>query len=277
MKVIANGLEHHVVAWGDESAEPVLLLHGFMDAGGTWDLVAPAIASAGFRVLAPDLRGFGESATAPSGGYYHFPDYIADIAALAPARPLRVVGHSMGGTAATLFTGAAPERVKALVLVEGVGPPDNTPEIAPERMRRWLSQLAANKPEKPLASMDDAITRLQANHPHVPVDVLRSRAMHLVRKDASGTLRWAFDPLHRTTAPMPFFASVFRAFAARVTCPVLFVSGGTLGWHPEDENERLAAFRDLERVEIEGAGHMVHWTKPAPLAKAILDFFVRRG
>src|SRR5260221_338038 len=120
-----------------------------MDAGGTWDLVAPAIASAGFRVLAPDLRGFGASSSAPAGAYYHFPDYIADIAALAPNGPLRVVGHSMGGTAATLFSGAHPERVRSLVLIEGVGPPDNPPEIAPDRMRRWLDQLGTPRVEKP--------------------------------------------------------------------------------------------------------------------------------
>ncbi len=276
LKVIANGLEHHVVTWGDEAADPVLLLHGFMDAGATWDLVAPAIADAGFRVLAPDLRGFGESATVSPGGYYHFPDYIADLAELAPKKPLRVVGHSMGGTAATLFSGAQPERVKALVLIEGVGPPDNAPELAPDRMRRWLDQLASDRPEKPIASMDDAVKRLRVNHPHVPDDVLRSRAVHLVRKDESGTFRWAFDPLHRTTSPMPFFSSVFRAFAARVTCPVLFVGGGENGWHPIDEAERVAAFQHLERIDIEGAGHMVHWTKPTELARAILDFFEQR-
>lgn len=276
MKVLANGLEHHVVAWGDENADPVLLVHGFMDAGATWDLVAPSIAAAGYRVLAPDMRGFGQSARVPSGGYYHFPDYIADVALLAPkGKPLRVVGHSMGGTASTLFAGAQPERVKALVLVEGVGPPDNEADIAPVRMRRWLEQLEANHPEKPLASMEDAVQRLRANHPHVPEDVLSTRAVHLVRTDEHGVLRWAFDPLHRTTAPMPFFASVFKAFAARVTCPVLFVSGGELGWHPADENDRLAAFPHLERTDIDGAGHMVHWTKPEPLAKAILDFFRR--
>lgn len=275
MKVVANGLEHHVVTWGDETADPVLLLHGFMDAGATWDLVGPAIASAGFRVLAPDLRGFGESGTAPRGAYYHFPDYVADLAALAPKRPLRIVGHSMGGTVATLFSGSQPERVKALVLIEGVGPPDNVPEIAPDRMRRWLEQLASERTEKPIASMDEAVKRLRGNHPHVPDDLLRSRAVHLVRKDDSGTLRWAFDPLHRTTSPMPFFSSVYRAFAARVTCPVLFVGGGENGWHPSDEAERLAAFANHERIDIGGAGHMVHWTKPVDLARAILDFFER--
>src|SRR5690242_21631642 len=104
-----NGIDLFVHRFRDEAAAPsgltVLLLHGYMDAGGTWDLVAPALAAAGHDVVAPDLRGFGRSDAVGPGGYYHFPDYVADVEALvrelAPER-LAVVGHSMGGTVASL-------------------------------------------------------------------------------------------------------------------------------------------------------------------------------
>src|SRR5262249_28955082 len=66
LRVHANGLEHRVLEWkasglprADASTGTVFLLHGYMDAAGTWDRVAPALADDGFRVLAPDLRGFG--------------------------------------------------------------------------------------------------------------------------------------------------------------------------------------------------------------------------
>ena len=62
------------------SASTVILVHGYMDAAGTWDRVAPALAARGFRVLAPDMRGFGDGDRAPRGSYYHFADYIADLA-----------------------------------------------------------------------------------------------------------------------------------------------------------------------------------------------------
>jgi pimeloyl-ACP methyl ester carboxylesterase len=84
---------------------------------------------------------------------------------------------------------------------------------------------------------------------------------------------WKFDPMHKTTSPMPFFAKSFEAFARRVACRVLFVSGGALGWHPPDEEERLAAFARLERVELAEAGHMMHWTKPAELVEALVRFW----
>jgi pimeloyl-ACP methyl ester carboxylesterase len=163
--------------------------------------------------------------------------------------------------------------VRALVLIEGLGPPDNPPEVAPDRMARWLADLES-PPSERSGSMDLMVARLKANHPDVPDDVLASRAKHLLREHDGG-FSWAFDPLHRTTAPVPFFSRVYESFAARVACPVLFVSGGPKGFHPPDEEHRLSAFRDVERITLMDAGHMVHWTRPNELARAILDFFHR--
>jgi pimeloyl-ACP methyl ester carboxylesterase len=83
---------------------------------------------------------------------------------------------------------------------------------------------------------------------------------------------WRSDPLHRTTSPQPYFAKLFVEFAKLVTCPVLFVSGGPQGWHPPDEAERLQGFRQLQQTTLEGAGHMMHWTRPNELAAALLSF-----
>jgi pimeloyl-ACP methyl ester carboxylesterase len=282
-RVPANGLTHHVLEW--PAAQPVstaLLLHGFMDAAATWDLVAPGLASEGLRVLAPDLRGFGEGPRSPAGAYYHFPDYILDVAELVevlvpPGSPLVVVGHSMGGTIGTLYTGAFPERVTRLVLGEGAGPPDNEHAHSPDRLRQWVteSRAARDRGERPMASPAEALRRLVLNHPRVPVEILRSRLPALARELPGGGLAWRADPLHRTRSPVPFFAASFKEFARRATCPVLFVSGGPLGWHPPDEEERLACFADLERLELADAGHMMHWTRPAELTRAIVDFTLR--
>ena len=72
---------------------------------------------------------------------------------------------------------------------------------------------------------------------------------------------------------MPFFVKQFVEFAKKVSCPVLFVSGGPLGFHPPDEAERLAAFATCTRAELGDAGHMVHWTQPEALSKLLLDHF----
>jgi pimeloyl-ACP methyl ester carboxylesterase len=270
-----NGLGLSVVEWPAPNPRATcLLLHGFMDAAATFDLVAPAMSS-GVRVVAPDLRGFGESDRVSGGGYYHFPDYVADVDALVREHvsgELFVVGHSMGGTVATLFTGARPERVAKLALLEGLGPPDNEHDMAPLRMRKWLEELSA-PPTASAMTEEDALRRLAASHPRVPREVLASRLPLLASRGADGTYTWRFDPLHRTTSPMPFFAKVYAAYAARVSCPVLYVSGGALGWRVPDEDARLAGFARAKHVDIDDAGHMMHWTKPDALSRALLDFF----
>jgi pimeloyl-ACP methyl ester carboxylesterase len=279
--VPANGLTHNVLEWAaaDPAHGTALLLHGFMDAGGSWDLVAPRLASAGLRVLAPDLRGYGDGARLGAGGYYYFPDYVLDVAdlveALVPAgSPLTVVGHSMGGTVSTLYAGSVPSRVTRLVVVEGSGPPDSAHAHAPERMRRWLDEVrsARVRGERTFSSRQQALARLAANHPRVPEEVLATRLDVLLRELPDGRFSWKADPLHATHSPVPFFAESFKEFVRRVECPTLSVSGGPLGWHPPDEQERLACFRQLTRVDIDDAGHMMHWTHPERLADAIVSF-----
>jgi pimeloyl-ACP methyl ester carboxylesterase len=283
LKVPANGLEHHVLEWEaatDPAATTALLLHGFMDAAATWDLVAPRLAEAGLRVLAPDLRGFGDGPRLPPGAYYYFPDYVLDVAEIVealvpPGAPLAVVAHSMGGAVATLYAGCFPERVTKLVVIEGIGPPDSDHAHSVDRMRRWIDEMRVvrARERRSMASRDDALRRLAGNHPRVERGVLDTRLDALARRLDDGRFAWKADPLHGTRSPVPFFAESFKSFARRVTCPVLFVSGGALGWHVPDEDERLTAFASIERIEIEDAGHMMHWSRPEELSRALVRFF----
>jgi pimeloyl-ACP methyl ester carboxylesterase len=272
------GIRLRVHRFADDSAHPrgilVLLLHGYLDRGLTWDDVARPLAAAGLDVVAPDLRGFGESDRIGVGGYYHFPDYVADVDALVRSlgtQRLVVVGHSMGGTVACLYAGSRPERVERLVLVEGLGPPSLPPAQSRHRMRQWLDDLAKPQPPRVLASHAEAVRRLAQFHPAVARDVLERRAEQLTTRDADG-LRWWYDPLHRTTSPSAFSAEVLKGYLASYPGPVLFVGGGETGFHPADEAERLATFPNARRVDLASAGHMIHWTAPEALADAILGF-----
>lgn len=256
-----------------------LLLHGFMDAGGTWDHVAHRLCRAGFDVVAPDLRGFGASDWIGPGGYYHFADYVIDVSRLVekldPER-LFLVGHSMGGAVASLFTGTFPERVERLAILEGLGPVAMEPSLAPDRMQSWLRGMKKiDGRARYIQSVDQAAERLAIYHPNIPRAVLVDRAHKLMRRDDSDRLVWAFDPMHRTTSPSPFNVHAFCSFLQRITCPTLFVSGGPTGWHPPDEAERLEHIAGVERVELSEAGHMMHWTSPERLAEELLAFFAK--
>jgi pimeloyl-ACP methyl ester carboxylesterase len=260
-----------------------------MDAAASFDRVAPQLAQSGLRVIAPDMRGFGESDRVGAGGYYHFPDYVADLDALTRAiapETFFVIGHSMGGTIATYFASARQERVAKLALLEGVGPPDGNDDLFPLRMKKWLDDLRDPR-FAPNAAMsdEDALRRLTAVHARVPREVLATRIEHLAKRtglssgvsgaEADGTLTWRFDPLHRTTSPAPFFANAYRAFAKTITCPVLYVTGGVLGWRVEDEAERVASFANVTQRDIPEAGHMMHWTEPRALGELLVEFFTR--
>ncbi len=287
-RVVANGLEHRVLEWTratSPGADPLhgtaLLLHGYMDAAATWQEVARRLTMEGLRVLAPDLRGYGNSARAPAGSYYHFPDYVADVAdlvdQLALRTPLFLVGHSMGGTIATLYSGAFPASVTKLALLEGLGPPGGSFDSMPERMRTWIEQTRAARRDGPrgkvVGTPEDALRRLAGNHPGVPIEALRAHVPELVTDAGEGRVGWKADPLHKSMSPMPFFAEGYIQFAKRITCPVLYVSGGPQGFHADDEPARLSAFASLARFEIPDAGHMMHWTRPDEVARELAAFW----
>jgi pimeloyl-ACP methyl ester carboxylesterase len=106
-RIFANGLNHFVRDSGDERAPAAVLLHGFPDSSSVWNKVTPALAEAGFRVLAPDLRGFGETDMAPSVAAYDIetgaaPDILAIMDALGVARA-HLVGHDFGAVVAWLL------------------------------------------------------------------------------------------------------------------------------------------------------------------------------
>ncbi|HEU4406203.1 MAG TPA: alpha/beta hydrolase [Polyangiaceae bacterium] len=285
-RLAVRGLTLHLLTWRPPPGVPphealVLLVHGFADCAGSWSLVAPDLAREGFAVVAPDLRGFGQSDWVGAGGYYHFPDYVGDLDALveqlAPER-LFLVGHSMGGVVASLYAGSRPERVEKLALLEGVGGPSTPPDLAPDRFTRWLNDLrheGGRRPPGPMRGREAVLERLKRQHPEVDPAVLASLVDHLAHpatEDPEGPWLWRFDPLHRTTSPMTWAPGVFAHFAGRARCPTLSVSGGPTGYHPDDEDQRLEGFADLRRCELEAAGHMMHWTKPADLSKLLVGF-----
>jgi len=211
-----------------------------------------------------------------AGGYYHFPDYLADVDALMrqlePER-LVLVGHSMGGTVASLYCGARPDRVERLVLLEGIGPPSMPADASLFRTRAWLDQLAKPRGPRPLASIEEGARRLAITHNKIDRAILLRAAEQLSELRDDGTRHWRHDPLHATTAPRAFHADDYKPFLAAIHCPVLFIGGGPDGLHPQDEQERLDAISGaVTRVDLSSAGHMMHWTQPAAVAAAIDDF-----
>jgi len=120
----------------------VLLLHGFPDSGDLWRDVTPLLVAAGYRVLAPDLRGFGESDAPVGRRHYAIDRIVADVVALldtlGDAQPVHVVGHDWGAAVAWRLAIAHPQRVRSSVVIS-VGHPH---EYVHAGCRPWESGAA---------------------------------------------------------------------------------------------------------------------------------------
>lgn len=273
--VTANRLRHHLLEWG-EGSRTVLLLHGFLEHAHAWNLVAPPLAQRGFHVFALDWRGHGDSEWVGAGGYYHFADYVADLAFLVRhlGGTAALVAHSMGATAAMQYAGTEPQRVTALALIDALGPPDaSAPEVVPQRYAGWIEALgrSAEREPKPM-TLEEAKARLRERFPRFSPNVARLMAEHGTRA-RSGFRVWKFDPLHQTPAPVPFVGAQALAFCRRVACPALYVEGGDspLRLAADVAAERLAALR-AERVVVSDSGHHPHLEQPERLTDTLAAF-----
>lgn len=115
--VTVDGVDLHVSEAGPADGPLVVLLHGFPELGYSWRHQIPALAAAGFRVLTPDLRGYGLSDAPEPVEAYGIPELVGDVVALidhAGADQAVVVGHDWGADVAWKTAVLAPERVRAV-------------------------------------------------------------------------------------------------------------------------------------------------------------------
>ncbi len=274
-----GGLRHHADVWDGGGGTTVLLLHGFLDLGRSWTFTVEHLAARrpglDWHVVALDWRGHGRTDPVGAGGYYHFPDYVRDLEQVARAvrrERLIVVAHSMGAMVASLWLGARPEAADGLLLVEGLGPMGLEPEAHVDRMATWLDQTAPFAPaERPLRDLDHAAARLSRVHPRMaPEDVRRLAGWATV--DGPTGLRWRYDPLHRTRAPLPMPDAAAAAFFRRIRCPMRWIGGADSPLVGERVERWLGLRGDVPRLLLPACGHMVQNDQPARLATELVDF-----
>jgi len=281
----ANNLRHHVLEWNPDatSEASVVILHGFLDLAWSFERVAVKLAEH-YHVIAPDFRGHGDSGHVGHGGYYYFPDYMADLARLLPKltqKKLYVAGHSMGGVVASYFAGAFPEQVARLALLEGIGPPAARPQDAPDKLLahiRTVDEVRA-RPLTPLPSIEAARQRLLRAHPKLDPEwagILAERSTKPAPDGPAESRIWKFDPLHKTRSPLVFEVAQFAAFIGRIQCPVLMVDGAQSELTFAQDPERKVLYPN-HVVETIATGHMMHLERPQELAVLLLKFFNDKG
>jgi pimeloyl-ACP methyl ester carboxylesterase len=259
-------LRLHYVDWGNAGAPPLLLVHGGRDHCRNWDWVAEAL-SPQWHIIAPDLRGHGDSEWSRTGTYT-MAGYIYDLAQLVhqlKVAPVTIVAHSLGGNIALRYAGLYPENVARLVAIEGLGPsPKMLAERGkrdfPERMRAWIEEQRALSGRLPrrYATIEDAFRRMQEENKHLTPEQARHLTQHGVNQNEDGTYSWKFDNYVRAWPPYDMTQADIETLWGRIACPTLLVYGRESWASNPAADGRVRHFRNAEVVTVEGAGHWVH-------------------
>ena len=282
--VDVRGLRYHVRRWPPPSAHRgaprIFLLHGWMDVSASFQFVVEALGG-DWDVYAPDWRGYGLTEWARSDAYW-FADYIADLDFLLThfegAKPVNLVGHSLGGNVASLYAGIRPQRVAKLVNLEGFGLAPTRPEQAPRRYARWLDELRKPPGLRPYKDFAELASRLRRANPRLGEEKAAFLARHWGRETGDGTVVLRSDPAHKIVNPVLYREEEARACWRQISAPVLWVEAAEsdvlkrLGLSDAQQAQRRSVFPDLKHVKVEKAGHMLHHDQPAEVARLIEEF-----
>jgi len=282
-ELVLRGLRHRVLRWGPASGLPLVFLHGWADAADSFQFLVDSLREP-WPILALDWRGFGGSEWTHAP--YWFPDYLADLDALLeavhPASPATLVGHSMGGNVAALYAGIRPERVRAVVNLEGFGLKRTAAAEAPGRYRRWLDELRSPPAFGRYRSRAEFAAMLARRNPRLPPERAEFVATAWTRAAADGQFEVSADPAHKLVNPVLYRREEAEACWRACRAPVLMVFGGrsefraALGADATDEYFG-ALFSELTIETLPAAGHMLHHEEPGALAALIEGWLVRHA
>jgi pimeloyl-ACP methyl ester carboxylesterase len=263
---ISQRLKLHYADWGNPDAPPLLLIHGGRDHCRSWDWVAEELRT-DWHVIAPDLRGHGDSAWSPDGNYEMAP-FVYDLAQLIhqlDLAPVTIVSHSMGGNIAIRYTGLYPENVRKLVAIEGLGPsPAMLAERAAigigQRFRNWVDEKrkAAGRIPKRYPSLEAALERMKAENAYLTDEQARHLTVHGISRNEDGSWTWKFDNYLNIWSAFDMPNDDLKALWGSITCPVLMLYG-TDSWASNPETDgRITDFKTAKVIEFENAGHWLH-------------------
>ena len=277
---ISQRLRLHYADWGNPDAPPLILLHGGRDHCRNWDWVAEDL-RADYHIIAPDLRGHGDSAWSESGDY-SMGAFVYDLAQLIHQQhlaPVRIVAHSLGGNIALRYAGVFPETVSKLVAIEGLGPSPTMMEeraarSARERMADWIAgtrKLAGRIPRR-YATIEEALARMQTENRHLTPEQARYLTVHGAMQNEDGTWSWKFDNYVRAFSPVDFTPEDLQEIWGAIACPILFVNGAESWASNPEKDGRMGYFQDARVAVFEAAGHWVHHDRLEAFLETVRGF-----
>jgi pimeloyl-ACP methyl ester carboxylesterase len=309
--VETNGVQLRVIDAGDTGAPVVLLAHGFPELAYSWRHQIPALAEAGYRVLAPDQRGYGGSSKPGAVDAYNVVELSADIVGLLDdvgAERAVIVGHDFGSVVAWAAPLLHPDRFAGVVGLSM--PPVPRPRVPTTQAFRkvfgdnffYILYFQEPGPADAELSRDPATTLRRLMGPLSTPD--EAAALRMLQPGPQGFIDRIPEPgglpdwisqdefghyvaeftSTGFTGPLNWYRCFDRNWeltattpAATISVPSLFIGGGAdpmLAYTPRHRVRDLVS-GDYREVMIEGAGHWLQQERPDEVNEALLDFLSR--
>jgi pimeloyl-ACP methyl ester carboxylesterase len=281
--VNSSGLRIAVHEWGDPDAPPLMVAHGGFDFSRTLDVFAPLLAAGGWRVVAWDQRGHGDSDHALLYSWdADLRDAAAVFASTSPA-PMPALGHSKGGELMMHLADASPHLITTIINLDGLPSREARPDIADHDRTRMLSgelnswldwrRSASNRERKP-DTLEGLAKRRAKMNPRLPKEWLEYLVTVGGREDADGW-RWKLDPVMRFGGFGPWRPEWILERMRGLPVPMLAVLATvkeTMGWPTTAEGLRPFLPDTARLVAVEDTGHFVHIERPRYIADLALEY-----
>lgn len=275
------------LTWGNTNQPVMILVHGIKDLAWSMASIAEAFAD-NYFVIAPDLRGHGDS---ENPGSYAMPHFVADLKALYQHFAIEqavIVAHSLGGHICAQYASLFPQTVSALVMLDGMGPPLTESDFSTTSLRQNavndVQQLTQPlPPSKAMTDLADVSQRLSRNNPK-----LDDTRLQLLAQQGSyceqGRYYWKWD-----TAASEIWSTLHPQLNPErwlfITCPVLLVHGDAAQqyWNQmgltlsqtdiiNDYEHRRQWFSNASTATVPDASHMLHYDAPEATNAVIKRF-----
>ena len=278
----SNGVGIAVSEWGAPGDPVLALVHGGFDFSGTFDIFAPMLAARGFRVVAWDQRGHGDSDHAHLYGWDGDLRDALTVLDHVVSEPIPVVGHSKGGSLVLQIADAQPWRFSHIVNLDGIPCKRAAPDIAEHDRTKlvakdiedWLEHrrrtaFASRKPD----TLDGLAQRRRRLNPRLSFEWLRYLVTRGGRLDEDGW-RWKLDPSMRFGGFGPWRPEWTQMRLPGIGVPflgVLVSESEEMGWGTKAE-DLVGWAPPMGRIElVEGVGHFVHIEQPDLVVSMVLD------
>lgn len=276
IRLPARGLALAALRWQPGAPRRILATHGWLDNAASFTALAPLLT--GCDVVALDLPGHGRSAHRGAGNLQFFIEYAADVVAALDALQWPdaiLLGHSLGAGVMSCVAGVVPERVQALLLIEGFAPQPAAPEKIVDSLRAAITAAQRGAGESAgYADIAQAIVARSKGYWPLSDPAAQVILQRALTADAGGVLRWHTDPRLRQPSALKLVDGQVRALLAQVRAPALLL-GAERGLFASREAPALqfGTIANLAYRCLPGGHHLHLEPETAPaVAAALLEF-----